>query len=242
MSDKPSVRWTAVIPAAVAVVALVATLVVALRPTDSSEPAVRDAEEAAGLSSPDPSKVPVRITSSAPRYGSLSHLVAASQLIVEAEVVSSAEGRWFGEPSVRGGSGRILSRLVTLRVTRVLSGPSPAGDEILVEEEGWAEDGAPLVVDGLAAAAEGDRGVWFLVAGGDPEVGAYLVVNFQGRYLIDGGRLVGASPDPNQSDEAYGFDLVDEIEAMTPEELVPAVAAAATSSTSGDHPLDQPAG
>jgi hypothetical protein len=232
-------RWTAVLPAVVAVVALVAALVVALRPGDGETP--RDAEEAAGLSAPDPDAPPVAITSSAPRYGTLPHLVAASGLIVEAEVVDSTPGRWFGEPSTGGGRGRILSRLVTLRVTRVLAGPSPEGFEVLVEEEGWSEDGAPLVVDGLGAAAVGDRGYWFLMAGGDADVGAYLVVNFQGRYLVRGGRLEGATPDPAAESRDYGFDLVAQVEAMSPDELVAAVAASAVSSSSGAHPLDEPA-
>jgi hypothetical protein len=232
-------RWTAVLPAVVAVVALVAAMAVALRSGD--DPAPQDADEAAGLSSPDPDAPPVAITSSAPRYGSLQHLVAASGLIVEAEVVATVPGRWFGEPSAAGGSGRILSRLITLRVDRVLSGPSPEGGEVLVEEEGWSEDGAPLVIDGLGAAELGDQGFWFLVAGGDPDTGAYLVVNFQGRYLLRGGRLEGATPDPSAGEEAYGFDLVAQIEAMSPADLVTAVAASAVSSSSGAHPLDEPA-
>lgn len=232
-------RWTALLPAVVALLALVAAVVVLVRSGDDAEP--RDADEAAGLASPNPNAPPVTVTSSAPRYGSLAHLVAASELIVEAEVVSSAEGRWFGEPAANGGSGRILSRLVTLRVHRVLTGPSPQGSEVLVEEEGWTEDGAPLVVDGLGAAAVGDRGFWFLVAGGDEEVGAHLLVNFQGRYLVRGASLEGASADAADS-ESYGFDLVAEVEAMSPEELVSAVASSSMASTSGAHPLDEPAG
>ena len=233
-------RWAAILPAVVAVVALVVVLVVALRPGD--DPAPLDADDAAGLAAPNPAAPPVAITSSAPRYGSLQHLVAASELIVEAEVVDSSQGRWFGEPSTAGGSGRILSRLVTLRVDRVLAGPSPPGGEVLVEEEGWSEDGAPLVVDGLGTAAIGDRGFWFLVPGGDADVGAYLVVNFQGRYLERGGRLEGATPDATAGSDAYGFDLVAEVEAMSPDELVTAVAASDLSSSAGAHPLDEPAG
>ena len=88
----------------------------------------------------------------------------------------------------------------------------------------------------------GARGVVVPGAGGLRRVGAYLVVNFQGRYLERGGRLEGAAPDTTAGADAYGFDLVADVEAMSPDELVTAVAASDLSSSAGAHPLDEPAG
>ena len=240
VTSPPRSPWGVVVPLAVALVALVAAVYVATRV--SSDGAARDADEAAGLSAPNPGAAAVYIESSAPRYGSLPQLVKASDLIVEAEVIESVQGRWFGEPSTGGGGGRILSRMATLEVSRVLAGPTPLENRVLIEEEGWTEDGAPVRVDGLGAAEVGDRGIWFLTPGGDSEVGAYLVVNFQGRYLFRGDTLEGAKPTGSSGAEDYGFALVKEIEAMSPEELVTQIAASTVSSTAGAHPLDEPAG
>lgn len=187
-----------------------------------------DREPAGGSAAATGAVQPVAVASDAPRHEDLAALVAASDLVVEAEVVSSVEGRWFGT----AGSGRgatdgpdagpdagqaILSRFVTLRVQRVLAGPDPGADQVLVEEEGWTADGAPLVVDGLSAAELGDRGVWFLVEGGDAEVGAFVLVGAQGRYLERGGRLVGAAGDD---------PLVAELSSLTPTALAESVVAA----------------
>lgn len=53
---------------------------------------------------------------------------------------------------------------------------------------GWLEDGSPLVVDGLAPSRTGDEGIWFLVDGGDPDLGAFVVQSAQGRYLASPGQ------------------------------------------------------
>ncbi len=236
--DAGGFKWVAVLPAVVALIALVVVVVVAVRPQGPDQTGSGDTSEA---TPPDPNAAPVVITSSAPRYGTLPQLVSASGLIVEAEVVDSTEGRWFGDPETSGGSGRILSRLVTLQVSRVLAGPTPLENRVLVEEEGWTEDGAPVAVDGLGPAAVGDRGFWFLTPGGDPDVGAYLVVNFQGRYLIRGSKLEGASASGTNAADAYGFELIAQVEDMSPEEFVSAVASSTMSSTVGAHVLDEPA-
>lgn len=132
---------------------------------------------------------PVAVSSDAPRVTTLDELVAASDVVVQGRVAEIRRGRAFGEPGGR----TIVSRLVTLRVETVLAGASPTTGAVLVEEEGWLDDGSPLVVDGLRPTEEGDSGVWFLTAGGDPDVPAYVVVGPQGRYLAEGGRLAGAT-------------------------------------------------
>jgi hypothetical protein len=171
----------------------------------------------------------VEVASDAPRFASLDELVAASDLVVRGEVTATERGRWFGDGE---GTTRIQSRLVTLRIDEVLAGEAPAettpagetsagadraGLDLLVEEEGWLEDGAPLVIDGAAPSAVGDAGVWFLVSTGDPETGAWIVVSAQGRYLVDGDVLRGADGDD---------PLIAEVEGRSLDELVAELAAA----------------
>jgi hypothetical protein len=149
---------------------------------------------------------PVAVSSDAPRLGSLEQLVAAADLVVRAEVAATERGRVFGEP----GGAAIESRLVTLDVTEVLAGIEPRDDTVLVEEEGWLEDGTPVIVDGAAPSRGGDDGIWFLVDVGDPDTPVYVVVSAQGRYLADGDRLVGATGD-DPLIEALAHLSVDEL-------------------------------
>jgi hypothetical protein len=134
---------------------------------------------------------PVAVTSDAPRLGTLSELVDASDIVVRARVTGTERGRVFGE-----GDAAIESRIVRLRVTKVLRGPAVAVDDtLLVEEEGWTADGAPLVVDGLAPSEPGDDAVWFLVRVGQDEEARHVAVSAEGRYLVRGDRLEGAAGD-----------------------------------------------
>ncbi|NLD75436.1 MAG: hypothetical protein GX643_02095 [Acidimicrobiales bacterium] len=209
-------RWWLVLPLVAVLLAIGAGALV-LR--DSGRQSSTSGVQSATVTSGGDALDAVEVTSDAPTARSLDELVGASDLVVEAAVVSSAEGRWFGD-----GDAAILSRLVTLQVRQVLVGSTSTASTILVEEEGWTADGTPLVVDGLAAAAEGDRGVWFLVDGGDPDVGAYVVVSAQGRYLLSDGGLVGASG---------GDPLVSVLSSMTAAELREAVVQAGGSSPDG---------
>lgn len=207
-------RWPmALVPALVVALALGA-VVVSLRSDPGADPATSGS--ASTTTSPGDADDAVAVTSDAVRVASLEELIGAADLVVRAEVVATERGRWFGD----GGDGaRIQSRLVTLRVDDVLAGPAPGAPSILVEEEGWTEDGAPLVVDGAPPSRVGDDGVWFLLDGGDPDLGAYVVVSAQGRYLVagDGGSLQGADLDDG---------LVDELSTLTVDELATAVRAA----------------
>lgn len=183
------------LPVLVVMVAMVVTAIVVSRPAEQL-PAVPTTTEV-GLE-------PVRITSDAPSYGSLGELLDASDVVVRAEVTAVERGRWFGDG--QSGSG-VQSRLVTLEVAEVLVGEVPPGDlgSIVVEEEGWLEDGAPLVVDGAAPSAAGDDGIWFLVDPGDDTTDVLILVNAQGRYLVSGDGLRGASGnDPLVADLASG--------------------------------------
>jgi hypothetical protein len=134
----------------------------------------------------------------------LDDLIAASDAVVRGTVRATERGRWFGD----GASGpRIRSRLVTLDVDEVLAGQGvTAGSTVLVEEEGWTEDGNPLVVDGAEPSRAGDEGIWFLVDPGDDTTDALIVVNAEGRYLVspDGSVSGAASDDPLVADLSSG--------------------------------------
>ncbi len=145
---------------------------------------------------------PVALTSSARhRFSTLGQLVAASDLIVVGRIVAEESGRLFGGVagsadelgSAVGDATAIRSHVLTLEVDEVLAGSTPAGSTpiVLVEEEATLADGTPVVVDGMRAGRVGDRGVWFLVAGPDPDFPGYALVNAQGRYLMAGGALRG---------------------------------------------------
>lgn len=188
---------------AAVVVALAATVMVLARARPSSD----------GPEQAEPTTTqatPVEVTSDAPTYATLEELIAASDLVVRGTVSDVQEGRWFGD----GSSGsRIRSRMVTLDVESTLVGDPSGAGSLLVEEEGWTEDGHPLVVDGAAPTAEGDEGIWFLVDPGDQTTGALIVVNAQGRYLVGPtDRLEGAAGD-DPLVTALSSETIDELAA-----------------------------
>ena len=124
-------------------------------------------------------------------FSSLEQIGAASDLVVEADVIAVERGRLVGEPDAGG----VISRIVTLDVADVISGdPAAGGSTVIVEEEGWLPDGTPLIVDDVEPSAVGDHGVWFLDALDDADsadLPAYLVINSQGRLLERDDRVVG---------------------------------------------------
>jgi hypothetical protein len=122
-------------------------------------------------------------------FSSLDEMGAASDLVVEADVVAVERGRLVGEP----GEGGVISRIVTLAVVDVIRGDA-AASTVIVEEEGWLPDGTPIIVDDVEPSVVGDHGVWFLDAldaldGAD--LPAYLVINSQGRMLERDDRVLG---------------------------------------------------
>lgn len=195
--------WRWAIPALAVAVAVIAGAVTLARSSD---------DERSAPASPT-TTVPadaVEVTSDAPVFSTLQELVDASDLIVRGRITDAERGRWFGEP----GAGRIESRLLTLDVEEVLAG-SPEGEtsSLLVEEEGWTEDGHPLVIDGAVPSQEGDEGIWFLVDTGDRTTGAWIVVNAQGRYLVGEDGLEGArGKDPLVAELTSG--TLDQLEAQ----------------------------
>lgn len=160
-TDASRSRWAVVLPL-LAVVGVAALLVVVTR-EPASGPAMSGPAGSGSATAEGPPAV--EVASDAPRFASLEELAAASDAAVRAEVVATERGRWFGDGA---GGTRIQSRLVTLRVTEVMAGVAPSSATLLLEEEGWLEDGAPLVVDGAAPSQVGDDGIWFVLDGTDP--------------------------------------------------------------------------
>jgi hypothetical protein len=198
-----SIPWRVVGPLVAVLLATGAALVVT-----RDDPPTAALTTAATTTEPPP----VAITSNAPRYGSLEELAGAADLVVRGHVTRAERGRLFGDP---GTESAIESRLVTLAVDEVLRGDDP-GPGLLVEEEGWTEDGAPLVVDGAGPSVTGDDAIWFLTPVEGPEGPAFITVSAAGRYLVDGDDLRG----PTGEDP-----LVAELAALTPSELAARIAA-----------------
>ena len=144
------------------------------------------------------SKAPFALTSSTRhQFTDLDQLANASDLVVVGRVVADEEGRVFGAKAA-GQSAAIRSHVLTLEIDEVLraaGGVAPTSNSarpvVLVEEEHSLTDGTPVTVDGMRRSRAGDRGVWFLVASGDPEFPGYAVINSQGRYLYEHGRVRG---------------------------------------------------
>jgi hypothetical protein len=207
-----NVRWLRWAGPAAAVAVAVTAGVLGQRDTDTDT----GSDKSAGQERSAADEPPLEVASDAPRYATLDDLAAAADLVVTGEVEGIDRGRTFGQP----GGAAIVSRLVTLRVDDVLTGTMPSeASNVLVEEEGWLDDGRPVAVDGAAPTEVGDRGIWFLVDVHDPEMPVYTVVNAEGRYLFgdgsdgdDGGgaSLVGADGDD---------PLIAEIESLTPAAL-----------------------
>ena len=109
----------------------------------------------------------------------------------------------------------VVARVVTLQVEGVLGGRLAASTTtdrgtILVEEEGWLPDGRPLIVNGVAPSQVGDDGIWFLQVSPDPDLPSFLVINSQGRYLVDGNGLRGGD---------HRDALVQELQRLSPDAL-----------------------
>jgi hypothetical protein len=141
-------------------------------------------------------------------FEDLASMVAASDLVVRARVDTTARGRLVGD-----GAAAIVSRIDTLQVREVLAGEAP-GATVLVEEEGWLGDGTAVAVNGLVPSEAGMDAIWFLDRRPDAELPGYLVINHQGRYVVNGDRLRGADgTDP----------LVADLEPLGPDGLMDAV-------------------
>jgi hypothetical protein len=145
-------------------------------------------------------------------FATLGELVAASDAIVVATVVAVDEGRLVGEPE----EGAVISRVASLRVDTALVGD--VADIVVIEEEGWLPDGTPLIVNDVTPTAVGDEGVWFLDSIDDSELAGYLVINSQGRYLLDPADPTGPLLGGDRNDA-----LVQTLERLTLPELVDAI-------------------
>lgn len=135
---------------------------------------------------------PVALVSDAPSFSSVGELVAASDQVVLAEIVGEAPGRTLSTPGDPDAG--VRTRLLELRVVAVLVGQER--ETIVLEEEAALLDGTPVVVDGVRPAEVGERGVFFLVAGGSEAAPHHALVGPQGRFLVVGDALESAGDDP----------------------------------------------
>lgn len=132
---------------------------------------------------------PLAVTAeSAYQFASLDEMLQASDAVVVGVVEATSRGRLVGDPS----DGGVISRVVTVRVEQSLWSPrEPLAAVLLVEEEGWLPDGTPIEVNGVAASAVGDRGLWFLDQVAADDVTTMVVINSQGRFLDTAAGTVG---------------------------------------------------
>lgn len=140
----------------------------------------------------DDEPAPIAVQAAGPTFTTLRDLVAASDLVVVAEVTGLADGRTLTDPADPDAG--IRTRLVTVEVSRVLEGDAPP--VLVIEEEAALLDGTPIVVNDVPPSRRGDRGVYFLVAGNRADAPYHALVNEQGRYLVEGASLRPASDDP----------------------------------------------
>jgi hypothetical protein len=169
-------RWS--LAAVVAVPVVVALVVGAL--------ALRSGRDGDGPEVRSPETVDLEATD-AVAVGSIDDLVDAAECVVLGEVVSTERGR-----AVTAG---LVSRLVQVRIDEALAGGCPTGTVVL-EEEGWLEDGTEVSVEGWPGSMAGDEGVWFLVAGTSDEMPYAATVATTGAVRWRGGEPLAPATAP----------------------------------------------
>lgn len=135
----------------------------------------------------------IEISSDVPApFATVDELVASSDAVVLAEVLDSVDGRTVTDPTAPEVG--IRTRLAELRVVQILAGDVP--NRLVLEEVASLTDGTPVAVDGASPVVVGDRGVFFLVAGGSEQAPHWALVGSQGRFLVRGEALEAAGDDP----------------------------------------------
>lgn len=131
-------------------------------------------------------------------FSSLKEMVARSIAVVEASVLEVQPGAVAAVED----EASIQYMDVTLRLDRVFAGTGmSSGDTISVQELPTVE---------LSLTPNGSHGFFFLTR--DNETGSYLIINPEGRFLVDGsGQITSSEADPD--------DWVVAIEKETPEQL-----------------------
>ena len=173
-------RWRAVVPVVALAVVVAIAAVWWLR--DDGPPA------------------PVALDAAGPVAGNLDELVALSDVVVEAQVVSVIDGRAISDPE--DPEAGIRTQLAQLEVTVVHLGGAPGGEvggeadvavapgtPLIVEQESTLLDGTPVVVNGLDPLRPGDGGFFFLVEGDGDEFPYTALVGDQGWLPVVGGTV-----------------------------------------------------
>lgn len=133
------------------------------------------------LADGDDTPEPVDVRADGPRFAELEEMGDASDLVVDATVVSIDDGRTITDPA--DPTAGFTTRLVQLEVHETLRGT--ARDVVILEQEATLLDGTPIVVNGLGAVELGQRAVWFLVVGDGEQFPYFAVINEQG-VVTDG--------------------------------------------------------
>lgn len=150
----------------------------------------------------------VQFESSTPyRFDTITELVATSDLVVEATVLSESRGQTIGE------HGKRIKRLAKVEVLETFKGESP--QTLTVIEDGWLEDGRSIIVDGVAPLTPNRRVILFLLRSTESGAGDMAFrVDSAGQYSIEG-----------ESVEAGhgGSPVLEKVKKMKPKELREAV-------------------
>jgi hypothetical protein len=140
-----------------------------------------------------PVPAPVDVEASGPRFTSLDDLAEASDLVVVGTIAAAGEGRVITDPA--DPEAGIRTVLLDVDVEQVITGRPP--DRLVIEHEAALLDGTPITVGGVGPPPPGERGLYFLVAGGSDALPYHAFVGTQGRYsLADRGLAPVDGEDP----------------------------------------------
>lgn len=158
-------------------------------------------------------------------FTSLEQMLATSDVVIAGTVLDVEPGRVVGSEA-----DPVQLLQLTINVDEILYGDLPTGSAqtILVEESAGSLEGAQETV-GIYGSKAGDNGFYFL--GWKDGTSYYYLVNSEGRFLIESGRVVAS----NQLD-AWALEL----EQLTPDQLKERIAQAVRAVEAGDvQPADR---
>lgn len=139
---------------------------------------------------PNPTEM-IDVSALGPRFDSVDQLVAASDLVVEGEIVAVGHGRSITDPS--DPTVGVATRLVELDVSLVLVGAG--GNDLVIEQESALLDGTPIAVNGMPPLDVGDSGVFFLIRGDGAGFPYVALINEQAWAPSENGLVNPVDPD-----------------------------------------------
>jgi hypothetical protein len=139
-------------------------------------------------------------------FTDVASMTATSNLVVYGDVVSVDQGRLTGgEDDGAAVGGEIRLRSVTITVYSVLHNPKNllVPPSIILEEEGWDDEGRGYITNNVAWSQVGDSGYFFL----RKSVGAntYRLTSSDGRALIVNDSLQPSNPENELAGQIAGM-------------------------------------